>query len=382
MSRLAVLTGIVALLVSTTGCTALPPPSAAGQRPDVAATIEAAANDQLHNGIIGSIVSLSDPAKGTYLKAFGRADTAGTPMTTDMHYRIGSVTKTFTGAAILRLVEEQKVALNDPISRYVDDIPHGDTITVGNLLAMRGGVYDLTRDAEFGHRLDVDPTFPGWTSDDALKIIRAHGGDFTSSDTKSVYSNSEYVLLGYVLQKASGQSAQNAISSLIAQLGLPDTTFPSNDTIPAPFCHGYTITGSPPAGSTPAGAYRDTTAINPLVPWAAGALISTVPDMTKYAPELATGVGLMPATAALRQTWGSLEGLGPRRQYGLGVARLGDWVGHEGSIGGYTDMVFYLPQQKATLVVMTNAADGNSEPAFDLWREVAHQLYPGSLPPA
>lgn len=78
MNRLAVLTGIVALLVSATGCTALPPPSAAEQRtPDVAATIDAAANDQLHRGVIGSIISLADPVKGTYLNAFGTSDMAG-----------------------------------------------------------------------------------------------------------------------------------------------------------------------------------------------------------------------------------------------------------------------------------------------------------------
>ena len=116
------------------------------------------------------------------------------------------------------------------------------------------------------------------------------------------------------------------------------------------------------------------------MPWTAGALISTVPDMTRYAAQLASGTGLAPDTARLRQTWGPLSTSGVRLQYGLGITQLGDWVGHDGSIFGYSDMVFYLPNRQATVVVMVNAADGNAVPASDLWGFIVKQLYPDSLP--
>lgn len=116
---------------------------------DQTAKIEAMARGYLADGVTGAIVSISDPSRGSYLKAYGTSDTAGTPMTTGMHYRIASVSKTFTANAVLRLADQQKLSLDDPIAKYVPPIPHGDRITVRNLLAMRGGVYSFTDDAGF-----------------------------------------------------------------------------------------------------------------------------------------------------------------------------------------------------------------------------------------
>jgi D-alanyl-D-alanine carboxypeptidase len=109
-------------------------------------------------------------------------------------------------------------------------------------------------------------------------------------------------------------------------------------------------------------------------------VISTVPDMTRYAAILANGEGLTPDMAAQRQDWTPLSNSGVRLQYGLGITQLGDWVGHDGSIFGYSDLVFYLPEQKATVVVMANAANGESVPAQALWGEVVKLMYPDSLP--
>jgi D-alanyl-D-alanine carboxypeptidase len=359
------------------------PASTSSLSPDQTAKIDAMVREYLAHGITGAIVSVSDPTRGSYLKAYGTSDTAGTPMTTDMHYRIASVSKTFTADAVLRLADQQKLSLDDPIGKYVPDIPNGDLITVRNLLAMRGGVYNFIHDAGFIARDTADPTLPGWTPEDVLRIIRAHPGDASAPDQKTVYSNSEYVLLGFVIEKVTGQTAQQYLTSLIGVLGLPNTFFPTTDALPEPFSRGYLISdGSPKPtigtpSTTPAAALRDATLSNPLVPWTSGALISTVPDMTRYAPELATGAGLAPDTARLRQTWTSLSSTGGRVQYGLGVSRIGDWVGHDGRISGYSDMVFYLPAQRATVVVMVNATDSN---VTKLWGDIVEQLYPDSLP--
>ena len=132
----------------------------------------------LTNGMTGTVVAIVDPERGTILKAYGTADTAGTPMTPDLHYRIGSVTKTFTADAILRLVDQGKVALTDPISKYVDDLPYGDQITIQDLLAMRSGMYDFGNDTDFFNRYIADPTLP-WTVDDSLAIVRAHASEAT-----------------------------------------------------------------------------------------------------------------------------------------------------------------------------------------------------------
>lgn len=95
--------------------------------------------------IPGAIVGLWMPGRGDYVKAFGTADTeSGTPMKSDLFMRIGSVTKTFTVTAVLQLVDEGRIALDDPISKYVDGVPGGDRITLRQLASMRSGLFNYT----------------------------------------------------------------------------------------------------------------------------------------------------------------------------------------------------------------------------------------------
>jgi D-alanyl-D-alanine carboxypeptidase len=349
---------------------------AAGFTADQLAAIDAAAAASLKNGITGTVVGIVDPKRGTVLRAYGTADTAGAPVTPDLHYRIASVTKTFTADAVLRLVDEGKVALTDPISRYVADIPNGDAITVHDLLAMRSGAYDFPDDKAFFERYSAEPTLP-WTDDDTLAIMRAHAAEFTPPNQKTVYNNSNYVLLGYVIAKAAGRPAPEYLADVIRDLGLQNTSYPSGDALPEPFLRGYLADGAAPP---PAGGYRDVTASNPAVAGTAGAMVSTVPDMLRYAVQLGTGAGLAPATAGQRQSWTPLTASGVRLQYGLGITQLGDWVGHDGSIFGYSNMVFYLPSEQAAVVVTSNAADEIAVPSQALWGEIVKALYPDSLP--
>jgi D-alanyl-D-alanine carboxypeptidase len=345
--------------------------------PELTAQIDRLAEAVLGNGVTGAIVSVDDPSRGTYLKAYGTADATGTPMTVDMHYRIASITKTFTAHAVLELAGRGRLSLDDPLARFVPDIPHGEVITVRDLLGMRGGVYDFTTDPDFLAHYQADPTLPGWSPQDALRIIRGHPEKATAPRTGTVYSNSEYVLLGYVIERTSGQPAPEYLADLIGRMGLPATSFPTDTALPTPFSRGYvTTTGEPPAGSGP---FRDATTSNPLVPWTAGALVSTVPDMTRWAPMLATGAGLAPQIAAAQQAWTPASTDGVRVQYGLGIRQVGDWVGHEGTMLGYNSAVFHLPAAGTTVVVMANAA-GASEPATDLWGRIVALLHPGSLP--
>jgi D-alanyl-D-alanine carboxypeptidase len=370
--------GLTACSSSTSSTPAAPSASpTAGTFPaDVVALIDQDAQAALTGGITGAVVSIVDPARGTFLKAYGTADTAGTPMTTDMHYRIASVSKTFTADAVLALVGQGRLSFEAPLAQFVPDIPNGNAITVRDLLGMRGGVYDFTADAGFDQRYEADPTLPGWTAQDALAIVRANPDEAKPPNTATVYSNSEYVLLGQILEKVTGRPAAEALTGVAGSLGLPQTSWPGGTDLPAPFTRGYlsTVDGSMPPP------YRDGTLSNPLVPDTAGALVSTVPDMTRYAPLLATGAGLPPAVAAQRQAWTPLTTSGVRVQYGLGITQVGDWVGHDGSIIGYSDMVFYLPSAQATVVVMVNAADGTAVPSQALWGEIVKKLYPTSLP--
>jgi D-alanyl-D-alanine carboxypeptidase len=242
-------------------------------------------------------------------------------------------------------------------------------------------VYDFVADEEFMARYVADPLLPGWSPYDVLEIIRAHADEATPPDQATVYSDSEYVLLGLVIERVTGRSAQQYTTSVIEDLGLRETSYPTTAALPEPFTHGYMNTDSELGPANPApGEARDVTLSNPVVPFTAGAVVSTVPDMIRYAEQLATGAGLAPETARLRQEWTPLSSTGVRAQYGLGVIQLGNWVGHNGSIFGYSTMVFHLPEEEASVVVMVNAADAETVPAMGLWDGIVRLLYPDSLP--
>ncbi|HEY2203854.1 MAG TPA: serine hydrolase domain-containing protein [Pseudonocardia sp.] len=374
---LAVLCGAAALAACSAGPAPAPRPS--GFAPADVAAVDAAAGAALTDGATGAIVAVSDPRRGTLLKAYGTADTGGEPLTPDASYRIASVTKTFTADAVLRLVDQRRVALADPVAKYVPDLPNGDRITVRDLLAMRSGVYDFADDQAFFARYTADPAYPGWTPADALAIMRAHAAEFTAPDRQTVYCNSNYVLLGYVIEKATGEPADRALDGVARRLELRGTFYPSGTTLPAPFVHGYLGDGTPPAPGIAEQPHRDVTVSNPAVAGTAGAIVSTVPDMARYAAALGTGAGLSPAMWQQRQTWSPLSTSGVRLEYGLGITRVGDWIGHDGSIFGYSNMVFYLPSERAAVVVMSNVADEIAVPSQNLFGEVVKRLYPGSL---
>ena len=92
----------------------------------------------------GAIVGVWQDDAAPFARAFGMRDTAGQPMATHLLMRIGSVSKTFTTTAVLQLVDQGKVGLDDPISRFVSDVPNGDNITIRQLAAMRSGLYDYS----------------------------------------------------------------------------------------------------------------------------------------------------------------------------------------------------------------------------------------------
>ncbi|MFY9917063.1 MAG: serine hydrolase domain-containing protein, partial [Mycobacterium sp.] len=119
--------------------------------PDLASRLDAAIEARIAAmGAPGAIVSLQIPGQISYDKAFGVGDTdTSFPMLVDDHTRIGSVTKTFTGTAILQLVDQGKIRLSDPISRYVDGVPSGDVITLDQLGRMRSGLHDYTETDTF-----------------------------------------------------------------------------------------------------------------------------------------------------------------------------------------------------------------------------------------
>jgi len=325
--------------------------------------------------IPGVAVGLWMPGKGCYVRATGVADkVTRQPMSTDFYSRIGSETKTFTVTALLQLVDERRIGLDDPISRYVHGVPNGRHITLRHLAEMRSGLFPYSADADFAHDLLSDPT-RSFTPQELLAYGYKHRN--TAAPGKVfVYNNSNLVLLGLVIEKVTGHHIADVIDRRVLRPAhLDQTLFPDGPNVrefPEPHAHGYT-------NQTLTGAVADSTDWNPSWAWSAGAMISTMHDLRSWAKTVATGELLSPETQ--KQRLKTLPTGFPGLTYGLGIFETGGWIGHNGSIPGYESVTVYLPALKATLVVLINTdiTTGGQEPSTLLARAITQIATPGHV---
>jgi len=319
-----------------------------GLDPALAASLdETIAKVRQETGVPGIIVGLWLPGRGSYVRATGVADTAtGAPMTPGLNMRIGSETKTFTATAVLELVDDGLVGLDDPIADYIDGVPDGCDITIRQLLGMRSGLFSYTADDDFVHDLLSDPTRP-FTPQELLAYAFKHDNVFAPG-ADFQYSNTNYILLGLLVEKLGRMPLADFIHQRVTGPShMHRTLLPEGAEFPEPHAHGYT-------NQTLSGEIADTTDWNPSWGWAAGAMVSDLHDLRRWAKVVATGTLLTPATQAEREKFVSLPGF-DGDGYGLGLFRTGGWIGHNGSLPGYESVTMYLPEEHATMVLLLNS---------------------------
>jgi D-alanyl-D-alanine carboxypeptidase len=365
-----------AVIAFSTGAAPATPPPGAGLKPiDRAAlrrVIDTAAREML---VPGAVVLLRTP-QGNFTIAYGTTQLGTTtPPRADTYFRIASNTKTMTAAIVLQLAQEGKLKLDDPVSKYVPRVPDGDHITIANLLEMRSGLYNYTNDPALSEAVDRDQA-KVWTPDELLAMAFAHPADFAPGASYE-YCNTNYALLGLIIERVGGKPLAQAMHDrLFAPLDLRHTMLPpaSDNTIPAPFSHGYLYGSSSvalvgPADYSPAfkAAARagsqlptDYTAINHSFAAAAGGVISNADDLATWIQALVTGRVL---DAAYQQRWlDSLRPVDPGKpdgqRYGYGISEM-HWASnsiyfHGGETPGYNSFIGYDPGNGVTLVVWTN----------------------------
>ena len=176
---------------------------------------------------------------GAWTRSAGYADLAAqTPFDPAGHVRIASITKSYTATAVLQQVDKGALALTDTLESFVPGVANGAQITVQNLLAMTSGIYDFTSDDAFLAAFDADPTMP-WSDQQMLEVIARHEPLFAPG-AKVSYCDSNYGLLGMILQKVTGKPAGEVITSeVIGKLALPNTSYPTTTAIPDPHPTGY-----------------------------------------------------------------------------------------------------------------------------------------------
>ena len=342
--------------------------------------------------IPGAIVSVTMPKWGTTTTALG-TDYLGSGQRMDAteHLRVGDITRTFTGTVILQLAGEHRLRLDEPVATVVRGVPNGRHITIRQLLRMTSGLYDYTQDAALNAALDLHPDAK-FTPHDLLAVAFGHK-PYAAPGTAFHDSATNTVLLGMIAERVTRLPLQTLFQQRIFKpLGMKDTQILNGPALPAPSAHGYQY-GTNTAGLTApvltgkdaawadysAGKPLDVSTANASYAWADGGAISTLADLNRWAPALATGKLLSPKMHKEQMTFTATSATPGAATYGLAVADLSGFVGHEGRIAGYSTFVGYDPAKQATVVVMANLSrspDG-TVPATELSKRVLADVFGG-----
>jgi D-alanyl-D-alanine carboxypeptidase len=294
------------------------------------------------------IVGVWKHGHGRFLFTPGHARTGAKrqPMTPHTPTRIGSVTKTFTATVILRLVQAHKLHLGGTVDEFIGGIPNGDEITIRELLNMTSGLPDFpppVSQSIFSHlQRERGPLRF------ARRSIRI--GPVSKPPAPFLYSNVNYLLLGVIARRVSGESMHANYAKLFHRVGLGHTEFRVRPKLPRHTAHGYVKQN---------GQQEDTTRIN-FSPWfTAGAMISTVGDLAKWVRAIATGHHLLSPRlerARLNIPPNGLYGLGIFRARAPKAGKTIGFYGHNGIVPGYDSMALYSPARKITIVVLGNTS--------------------------
>jgi D-alanyl-D-alanine carboxypeptidase len=354
-----------------------PKPAEGGETQALPATTRSAAermlNDYVSSGKTPGVLLEVTTPQGTWSVAKGVAENLGSkPMSTGLQHRIGSITKTFTTTVALQLVAEDKLCLDDSVDKYVTGVPYGDRITVRMLGNMTSGLSEYLANPDFREALFADPQRM-WTSEQLMEASYQLGQEFAPGPSSS-YSNANTVLLGMVIEKVAGKSFGQVLDEKILKPhGLNQTIWPNNNQFSEDHTFGYTA-------SFPGRDVTDSTYWSPGYGNAAGQMISTVDDLTKWVKLLGSGALLTPQLQAERLKWQRIGDNNDTWHYTFGIEENSGWLGHNGEIFGYESYAVYHPRLDASIVLALNTDKRiGAEPTINvLLRDLSRVMFPAN----
>ncbi|MFY9739905.1 MAG: serine hydrolase domain-containing protein [Candidatus Cybelea sp.] len=323
----------------------------------------------------GAVVGVWMAGKGEFTRGFGYANLATrSPMALDDQFRIGSNTKTFVATVLLQLVDERKLSLDDTIAKFDLGVavPNQERITLRELAEMRSGIVDAYSIPA------VQKQSEAWWSRQTPKqwvATAAKEPPLFAPGAKYNYSNTNWFLLGLVIEKVTHDTIQNEIHRrILAPMSLIHTSFPTtNWGMPSPYAHGYSLNATRQ--------WNDQSAVlAPSVSWAAGAMISDMGDMKRWVKAYVIGTTNGAASQRARLTC-LPTGVG-NLAFGLGIGCSAGWYGYTGGITGYNTAAYYMPTAGATIVVFVNSQREKPFPgvANAIFRDIARIITPKNVP--
>jgi CubicO group peptidase (beta-lactamase class C family) len=361
---------LLALAPGLTVAPALAVPARAFAQGTPAATPRAASPDDLlanlvAHGAPGVTMTISRAGETMYSGAAGVASLEDqTPLELTDRFRIYSITKVFVATIVLQLADEGILSLDDTVAQWLDDpavraIPNVDTATVRQLLHHTSGIYDYldSEDTTFYDdaffSLDSDWS-KVWTLPELLAYASADYHDpYFSPGEGAHYSNTEYLLLGMIVEQATGNTFEDELSArILTPLALSGTSMEMGAALPADVADAYQVIE---------GELVNVTAVNLTWSWTGGGMVSTAADLTRFADSVFSGELLSPASFDEMFTWTpdlnyGVEGF----EWGAAVNRyptpVGVIVGKDGDGAGGTAFMRRLIDEEVTVVLLANVA--------------------------
>jgi CubicO group peptidase (beta-lactamase class C family) len=296
--------------------------------------------------IAGVAIAVMKDNQPLLLNSYGYADLAfDTKMPVNATFEIGSVTKQFTGAAIMQLVEQGKLSLDDDMTKYVAFDTKGRKVTVRQLLSHTSGIKGYTELQVFG-KLAMEKH----KRDTLLRVVEKESFDFEPGEAL-IYNNTGFFILGLIIEKVTGQSYEEYVTkNLFEKAGMSNSYYASERTIMKNKAHGYEMGEK----GLVIASYLDHT-----WPYAAGSLGSSVEDLVKWNDALHNGkilseVGYREFITPVTLNDGTVT------QYAKGITVTEShgrtMLEHGGGIFGYLSENMYYPQDKLSIVVLVNTA--------------------------
>ncbi len=376
--------------------------------PEQSAAVDMVVQDQMKQlHLRAAIVRVTVDGKEIHTKAYGESMT-GVPATIDMHFRNGAVAIAYVATLLLKLVDEKKLTLDDKASKWVPEIPHSDEVSLGQLAQMTSGYPDYVLGNDEVDAMILDDPYRQWTPQELLSTVTSRPLLYQPG-TNWNYGHTNYLILGLVLEKATGKRMEDLMhEKVLGPLGLTNT---SNNhgtpAIPEPVLHSFTSERRPNLG-IPDGTrfYEETTFWNPSWTITQGAIqTSNIFDLDTTARAIGTGK-LLSAESYKKMVSTDLRGKttevpgasaslvqGDRYAYGLGLITTGDWLFQAPLFSGEAGAFAYLPSKKAAVSVSVTMAedaflpDGSYKPELQgnagdlLWRSIAAVVVPSDAPP-
>jgi D-alanyl-D-alanine carboxypeptidase len=334
---------IVALLVLI-GALMLRPPAEAGDT-QLAAQIDQLLTNTFKADEPGAAVIVMRDGHAIVRKGYGMADLElGVPVAPEMVFRLASITKQFTAVAILMLEQEGRLSLSDDITRFLPDYPtHGQTITIEQLLTHTAGIKNYSDMPEFSSLVRNDLTL-----DELIGLFKDQPLDFAPGE-QWAYSDSGYVLLGAVIEKAAGMPYADFIQQRIfTPLDMTHSSYDTTTGLMPGRVAGYSRTEA---------GFANADYLSMTLPYAAGSLAASVDDMARWDAALYSDT-LVKQISLKRAFQSATHNNGQPTGYGYGW-EIGSYEGHafsehNGGINGFSTQMMRLPEEHIYIAILTN----------------------------